>query len=57
MVLKIVVEGRSVKLRRAPRTYRTSVDWIHQFTEDNEPCFLGHVNTKQQMADTSTKKL
>ena len=45
-----------MKLRHVPRTHRISVDWIHQFIEDNERCFLGYVNTKQQMADTFDKE-
>ena len=56
--IKILLKGRSTKLRHVHRTHRVNLDWLYEvFASTNTRCRLRYVSTKHQIADMHTKAI
>ena len=54
-VIKMIIKGRTHKLRYVPRMHRIDLDWLFGILRDDPGVFIKYVNTKEQCADIFTK--
>ena len=56
--IKILLKGRSTKLRHVHRTHRVNLDWLYElFSSTSCRCRLRYVSTKHQLADIHIKAI
>ena len=54
-VIKMIIKGRTNKLRHVPRTHRIDLDWLFTVMREDPGLFIKYINTKEQIADIFTK--
>ena len=56
--IKILLKGRSIKLRHVHRTHRVNLDWLYEiFCSTSCRCRFRYVSTKHQLADIHIKAI
>jgi hypothetical protein len=54
-VIKMLIKGRTNKLRHVPRTHRIDLDWLFEVLREDPGVNIKYINTKEQVADIFTK--
>ena len=54
-VIKIIIKGRSAKMRHVPRTHRVALDWLFDRINMESQIPIKYIDTKNQLADILTK--
>ena len=54
-VIKMLIKGRTNKLRHVPRTHRINLDWSFEVLREDPGVNIKYINTKEQVADIFTK--
>ena len=55
-VIKMIIKGRSPTLRHVSRTHRVALDWLFDRINLDSEIQIRYIDTKQQLADTLTKR-
>ena len=53
-VIKMLIKGRTNKLRHVPRTHRIDSDWLFEVFTEDPGVNIKYINTKEQVADIFT---
>jgi hypothetical protein len=56
-VIKMIMKGRTNRMRHVPRTHRIDLDWLFDVMREDSGLKLKYINTKDQVADIFTKGL
>jgi hypothetical protein len=56
-VIKMIMKGRTNRMRHVPRTHRIDLDWLFDVMREDPGIKLKYINTKNQVADIFTKGL
>ena len=54
-VIKMIIKGRSPTMRHVSRTHRVALDWLFDRINLDSKIPIGHIDTKNQLADILTK--
>ena len=54
-VIKMIIKGRSPKMRDVSRTHRVALDWLFDRINLDSKIQVKYINTKNQLADILTK--
>ena len=55
-VIKMIIKGRSPKMRHVSRTHRVALDWLFDRINLDPKIQIKYIDTKNQLADILTKK-
>ena len=56
-VIKMLIKGRTNKLRHVPRTHRIDLDWLFEVLREDPGVNIKYINTKEQVAEIFTKDI
>ena len=54
-VIKMIIKGRSVTMRRVSRTHRVALNWLFEWINLDPKIQIEYIDTKNQLADMLTK--
>ena len=54
-VIKMIIKGRTNKLRHVVRTHRINLDWLFEVLREDPGVSIKYINTKRQVADIFAK--